>query len=135
MISFKYTWPDYLPSSPHAAILVIDASSPETFSNTRKVLHDLCAHEVCSHWQLCSNFTSDRTQALSRCPVLVFANKCDRPNCLTVEKIYEGLNLAPLGQLGRKSAVVRPAHGSFQILRLPTHRISQFRCSATHRFG
>ncbi|KAF8508758.1 ADP-ribosylation factor family-domain-containing protein [Gautieria morchelliformis] len=95
---FKYTWPDYLPSSPHAAILVIDASNPETFSNTRKVLHELCAH-----------------QALSRCPVLVFANKSDVPNCMTVEKVHAGLNLSSLGQLGRKSAV--------------------FRCSVTQRFG
>lgn len=55
-------------------------------------------------------FTSQGTQALSRCPVLVFANKSDMPNCMTVERIYEGLNLAPLGQLGRKSAVVRPTH-------------------------
>jgi hypothetical protein len=46
MNSFKYTWPNYLPSAPHAAILVIDASNAETFSNTRKVLHDICAHRV-----------------------------------------------------------------------------------------
>lgn len=43
---FKYTWPDYLPSAPHAAILVIDASNAQAFSNTRKVLHDICAHKV-----------------------------------------------------------------------------------------
>ncbi|KAF8588516.1 P-loop containing nucleoside triphosphate hydrolase protein [Ramaria rubella] len=95
---FKYTWQDYLPRSPHAAILVIDASNPEAFSNTRRVLHDICAHE-----------------ALSQCPVLVFANKSDLPNCMTVEKIYAGLDLAPLGQQGRKSAV--------------------FRCSAVEQFG
>jgi len=95
---FKYTWPDYLPSSPHAAILVIDASNAETFSNTRKVLHDICAHK-----------------ALAQCPVLVFANKSDLPNCMTVEKIHAGLNLAPLGQQGRRSAV--------------------FRCSATRKWG
>ena len=85
---------------------MIDASDAGTFSNTRKVLHELCAHQVRSNG-ISSIFVSDRNQALSRCPVLVFANKSDIPNCMTVEKIYEGLNLAPLGQLGRKSAVVR----------------------------
>lgn len=107
MNSFKYTWPDYLPSSPHAAILVIDASDAGTFSNTRKVLHEICAHQVCTKQHLYSILASDRNQALSRCPVLVFVNKSDKPNCMTVEKVYEGLNLAPLGLLGRKSAVVR----------------------------
>jgi ADP-ribosylation factor family len=51
-------------------------------------------------------FASDSKQALERCPVLVFANKSDVSNCMTVEKVHAGLNLAPLGQLGRKSAVV-----------------------------
>ena len=47
-----------------------------------------------------------RPQALAQCPVLVFANKSDLPNCMTVERIHAGLDLAPLGQQGRRSAVV-----------------------------
>lgn len=39
---------------------------------------------------------------------------------MTVEKIYEGLNLAPLGQLGRKSAVVRLQYSWLQNFSSPT---------------
>jgi len=95
---FRYTYPSYLPESPAAAILVIDASDPECFSITRKTFHELCACEQ-----------------LRETPVLVFANKCDLHGCMTVEKIYEGLDLVSLGKQGRRSAV--------------------FRCSATTGFG